>query len=394
MGQRVDELSKSGLSMKAMTRAATWLVAFSFVLPGIGLACLGAEAADAGNGGFLKQGMAEYNAGDYANASGHLGAALNTEFNNPVLHYYLASCYVHLNQKEAAVREFRIAFALQPDGDAGKLSKLALKYYGVDAGGDSAKDAKGTVAKDPKTGLPIPGTGTGTGGAGAPGTGATTTAGIGAPGTGLPGTGAPGTGVGIGNTTGTGAAGTGTNGIGGSGAGATATGATGAGTTNGITSTGSPSADKMLSLVREQVEREKRMRLEESQKTADQTKQNGSSYIDKTTNEIKENMRSYYRGRYYDPTSLPDDARSLLDRLKTGYDSQRAANIRAGNAQAAELDKSAQNLQGLLQDKARPGQPQLQPVGTSLYVRNYASAPADASKNTPKPPNSTTTPAK
>jgi tetratricopeptide (TPR) repeat protein len=314
---------------------------------------------------FLTEGMTEYNAGDYANASGHLGAALNTEFNNPVLHYYMASCYVHLNQKEAAIREFRIAYALQPDGDAGKLSKTALKYYRVDAAGsgsESAKDAKTAAgAKDPKTGLPIPGS-TGTATTAAAGTGAAGTAAS---------AGAGGTPTTTGNTT----------------ASATATDAS-----------GHPLAsDKSSSTMRDQVEREKRMRLDESQKMADQTKQQGSSYIDKTTSEIKDNMRSYYRGRYYDPTSLPDDAKSLLDRLKSSYDSQRAANLRAGSAQAAELDKSAQNLQDLLHDKARPGQPQLQPVGTSLYVRNYASSPSqpDSSKNkSSRPPTGSQTPSK
>jgi hypothetical protein len=75
--------------------------------------------------------------------------------------------------------------------------------------------------------------------------------------------------------------------------------------------------------------------------------------------------------------------------LRNGYDSQRAANLRAGNNQAAELDKSAQNLQDLLQDKARPGHPQLQPVGTSLYVRNYSSSAPDAGNNkSSKPPTS------
>jgi tetratricopeptide (TPR) repeat protein len=353
-------LTTPAFKTKTINARATGLLACLFV-------ALAMPAGAAENGNFLKQGMVEYNAGDYNNASGHLGAALNTEFNNPVLHYYLASCYVHLNQKEAAIREFRIAYALQPDGDAGKLSKTALKYYGLDSiGADSSKDAKTAAgAKDPKTGLPIPG-GTGTG---ATSTGTTAT-----------------------STTGTSASGTAAS------AGTGSTGSTTGNTTTGTTATDTgghaPSTDKMISTVRDQVEREKRMRLEESQKMADQTKQQGSSYIDKTTNEIKENMRSYYRGRYYDPTSLPDDARALLDRLKNGYDSQRSANLRAGNSQAAELDKSAQNLQDLLHDKARPGQPQLQPVGTSLYVRNYTSSPDSGNSKSTKPSTGSQPPAK
>ncbi len=81
---------------------------------------------------FLKQGIAEFNAGNYTDASGHLGAALSTDFNNSVLHYYLGNCYVHMKQREAAIREFRIAYALDPDKDVGKYAKQALAGLNVD----------------------------------------------------------------------------------------------------------------------------------------------------------------------------------------------------------------------------------------------------------------------
>jgi tetratricopeptide (TPR) repeat protein len=84
---------------------------------------------------FLKQGIAEFNAGNYSDASGHFGAALSTDFNNSVLHYYLGNCYVHMKQREAAIREFRIAYALDPEKDVGRYAKQALAGLNADAPG-------------------------------------------------------------------------------------------------------------------------------------------------------------------------------------------------------------------------------------------------------------------
>ncbi|MGH9549167.1 MAG: tetratricopeptide repeat protein, partial [Terriglobales bacterium] len=90
---------------------------------------------------FLQQGIKEYNAGDYNNAAGHLGAALSTEFNNAILHYYLANTYVKLKQRDGAIREFRIAYALAPDQEVGKLSRTALTSMGAQAPDPSEKDS-------------------------------------------------------------------------------------------------------------------------------------------------------------------------------------------------------------------------------------------------------------
>src|SRR5262249_33497422 len=49
----------------------------------------------------------------------------------PTLHYFLGNCYIHLKEKEGAIREFRIAYALQPSGEVGELSKKALTSLGV-----------------------------------------------------------------------------------------------------------------------------------------------------------------------------------------------------------------------------------------------------------------------
>lgn len=94
---------------------------------------------------FLTQGIQEYRAGNYQDAAGHLGAALTTDFNNAVLHYYLGSCYTKLNQKASAVREYRIAYALSPEEEVGKLSRQALAILGAESG-SSLPGAKTDVA--------------------------------------------------------------------------------------------------------------------------------------------------------------------------------------------------------------------------------------------------------
>jgi tetratricopeptide (TPR) repeat protein len=92
----------------------------------------------------VKEGIIAYNKGDFKSAVGSFSGALNSEFNNPVVHYYLGNCFVHLNQPESAIREFRIAYAISPDNEVGKFSKDALKIFGVET------DEPGT-AKDGRT---------------------------------------------------------------------------------------------------------------------------------------------------------------------------------------------------------------------------------------------------
>jgi tetratricopeptide (TPR) repeat protein len=81
----------------------------------------------------MKQGIAEYRSGNYSSAAEHLSAALATEFNDPTIHYYLGNCYMYLKQLESATREYRIAYALQPDGEIARYAKQALARLGVDA---------------------------------------------------------------------------------------------------------------------------------------------------------------------------------------------------------------------------------------------------------------------
>src|SRR5690606_2862239 len=76
-------------------------------------------------------GIRAYNQGKYKDAIDKLGAAMHTDFNNAVLHYYMANSHVHLGQRDACIREFRIAYALEPDQEVGKLSKQALTTLGA-----------------------------------------------------------------------------------------------------------------------------------------------------------------------------------------------------------------------------------------------------------------------
>ena len=83
----------------------------------------------------------------WADAAEDFGAALPSEFNNPLLHYYYANCMVHLKHKEAAIREYRIAYALQPVGTIGQYCKLCLDKFGIDAEGKKSSSPKTAQAK-------------------------------------------------------------------------------------------------------------------------------------------------------------------------------------------------------------------------------------------------------
>ncbi|HIA53015.1 MAG TPA: hypothetical protein EYN91_13165 [Candidatus Melainabacteria bacterium] len=95
----------------------------------------------------LSSGIALYRCRQFANAANDLGAALPSEFNNPLLHYYYANCMVHLRHKESAIREYRIAYALQPTGTIGDYCRLCLDRFGIDAEGKKAVQLKTTPAK-------------------------------------------------------------------------------------------------------------------------------------------------------------------------------------------------------------------------------------------------------
>lgn len=83
----------------------------------------------------------------WAEAAEDFGMALPSEFNNPLLHYYYANCMVHLKHKEAAIREYRIAYALQPVGTIGNYCKQCLDKFGIDAEGKKNTSAKPASSK-------------------------------------------------------------------------------------------------------------------------------------------------------------------------------------------------------------------------------------------------------
>lgn len=79
---------------------------------------------------FLQQGIREYNAGNYLRAVGLFGAAQPTEFNNPLLHYYMGNSYARLQQKPDAIREYNLALTLQPEGKIADYCRAALSAIG------------------------------------------------------------------------------------------------------------------------------------------------------------------------------------------------------------------------------------------------------------------------
>ena len=130
---------------KSKTAANTAKLALCAALFLASLSCMPVSAANK----FLLQGIQDYRDGDFNAAAGNLGAAMPTEFNNPMLHYYMGNCCVHLKQMESAVREFRIAYALDPTGQVGKFAKSALDYLDVDAQGQGMTK-KASAPLEPK----------------------------------------------------------------------------------------------------------------------------------------------------------------------------------------------------------------------------------------------------
>jgi tetratricopeptide (TPR) repeat protein len=80
----------------------------------------------------LDGGIQEYNKGHYREAIGLLGAAEKTEFNNPVLHYYLAISLAKLNEKESAIQQYKMALDLDPPEQLAAYCHAALSAYGVE----------------------------------------------------------------------------------------------------------------------------------------------------------------------------------------------------------------------------------------------------------------------
>jgi tetratricopeptide (TPR) repeat protein len=97
----------------------------------------------------LKDGIVFFKKGNFRESMTEFSMALNSEFSNATLHYYMANALIGMRQRDAAIREFRIAYALAPREQAGTLSRLALSYMGA----DNYEDGRTRVAAKAKKGL-------------------------------------------------------------------------------------------------------------------------------------------------------------------------------------------------------------------------------------------------
>ncbi len=130
------------ITISLVSIGSATILAFTAVLPGY---CDDTSFPD---------GIKAFKAGKYQNALDLFGAALPSQFQNPALHYYMANSYVHLKQREACIREYRIAYALEPDKEVGKLSKLALTTLGAGSFDIGPSESKKSAAKEEQVKLP------------------------------------------------------------------------------------------------------------------------------------------------------------------------------------------------------------------------------------------------
>jgi tetratricopeptide (TPR) repeat protein len=300
--------------MRPWKAAAIQLASFLLSLAVCNNLLAGTAAYAEATNSLLTQAIAEYKAGDYSNSAGHFYAVLTTEFNNPRIHYYMASCYAHLNDTESAVREFRIAYALAPQTDVGYFATKALKYYGVGRKDTSLKSLmEDSLRSNPK----VPGD-----------SGASTALAPGAapppipPAAGLPA--APAV-------------------------------------------VAQPStADQSISLIKAQLEREKSVKLGETQHMNDQLSSQRDERMDRVVSAIGGRLSADPKQRERDMLTLPDDVRSLLDTLKRDYDGRATRQTGEGRQKADALEESANNLKDLIEKDQM-----IDAAGSNLYVRNY-----------------------
>jgi tetratricopeptide (TPR) repeat protein len=318
----------------APIRCAVVVAALALILMSTGWYALPARAES--NTALMQKAVEEYRSGDFADAAGNFYATLTKEFNNPMVHYYMASCYVHLEDPDSAVREFRIAYALAPNTDIGYYSKTALKYFVFNSDGSAVSTSKKEKKNEAKSGSPIGGS-SGTSSGTSSGAGATTSS--------------------AGAVGGAGASGmSGTSGAG-PGAGAGATG----------------SSD----VIQSQAQREKESRLAQSAKLAEEINKQGDDRFNKAVSGLSSDPRE----REQQMLRLPDDVKSMLNNLRAEYDMRKKLQLEAGKQQANKLDESASNLQSLID------QHQSLQTGSNLYVRRYKQdAAADRAKSTKSSP--------
>jgi len=251
----------------------------------------------------LDKGMAAYRAGNYSEAVDNLQAALSTDFNNAKLHYFLANAYVCLKQRDAGVREYRIAFALEPEREVGKLAKQALVNMGVDNEKPKEPENKEAEKKAPSD----------------------------------------------------------------------------------------PVLDKATASLQQQAEQAKALNRSTGDAIASDIARRSADQLDRNKQQMLQDLSYYRRGRLIQ-LPLPPEAMKQLESLQQVYANQKNGYQDSSAKRSDEIQKSADNLSGLLNDKASVG-PKLIPAGTNLYIRNYKSdastsgqPPTSSSPATPTKP--------
>ncbi|MBX9671758.1 MAG: tetratricopeptide repeat protein [Candidatus Obscuribacterales bacterium] len=249
---------------------------------------IGSAPAFAANSS-MKEGIAAYKAGDYKTAIGHLGSALSTEFNNPVLHYYLANCYVNLKETESAIREFRIAYALSPDNEVGKFSKDVLGYLGAPVEVKKEPKPEKSKARQPKLDLPK----------------------------------------------------------------------------------SDPIMDQVLEKLRKQTSESRAYEIQADELISRRENERSQSMLDSTKDDIMRNNYRYTRRGRAIQMPMPTDSQRMLDSMKNQFDRQQQSRKRGTSQKIQDLQRSAENLEQLLNERHSSGGVRLVPAGTNLYIRNY-----------------------
>ncbi|CAN5237503.1 hypothetical protein BH11CYA1_BH11CYA1_42380 [soil metagenome] len=231
----------------------------------------------------MTEGVEAFKEGDFKLAESRLGCAQAAEFSNPVFHYYLANTYIKLNKKELAVQEYRIAYALAPEKEVGKFSKLALVSLGLESENKKAKVEAPKTKELPKD----------------------------------------------------------------------------------------LALEQAKSSLQQQAENAKASTRSKGERDAMEAARNQGEILAKAQKELEDNLAKGKGNK---------DSLKQLQQLRQYYENQRAT-IERGNSRAQEIQKSADNLQTLLDEKKPIGTRKLSPVGTNLYVRNYADANDDGKAN-------------
>ena len=124
----------------------------SFELTGalILLSCAGFAAQSSEMSPDLADGIAKYNAGQYAQALFLIRQAKYDASRAAEAHYYKGCIFAKLNQPQDAIKEFKLAKLLGKDSPSGKLAAQALSAYGESTQTDKAQaKAQATTSTAP-----------------------------------------------------------------------------------------------------------------------------------------------------------------------------------------------------------------------------------------------------